>query len=343
MEELRRADANAFVLIDTVCCNKFRSTRESDAHSIGYPACMASARGFDAELAHIESLRDADPATTEAPLRKALGNRNNFIVSKAAKLIAAHNHRSLIPELVENFHRFAADSGKQDPQCWAKEAIAQALAALEYQEPEIFLAGMQIFQPGFTDDAATALRGICALALVQCRGLSSQRVLMHLLPLFTDKQVPVQVNAARAVEQIGSDASALLLRLRAELGSGEPELLGACYSGVLRLEGPSAIPWAAKFLPGPRDEPDEAAAEAAFAIAETRSEAAVALLRATYNRTRDPDFRGTLLTALALTRQDSAINFLFDQIADGSKAAREALENSAPSPATLERLKSLGN
>jgi HEAT repeat protein len=176
---------------------------------------------------------------------------------------------------------------------------------------------------------------------VQCRGLSSQQVLIHLLPLFADKQLPVRVNAARAVEQIGNDACPLLLRLRAELASDEPELLGACYSGVLRLEGAASIPWAAKFLPGPLDEPDEASAEAAFAIAETRSEAAVTLLVATYKRTRDPDFRGTLLTALALTRLDSAIDFLFAEIADGNKAAREALENSAPSPTVLDRLRTL--
>jgi len=299
------------------------------------------ARGFDAELAQLESLRSAPPDETLAPIRKALANRNAFLVSKAAKLAAAHNHQALIPDLVAAFDRFLDDPGKNDPQCWARESIAQTLATFEYQEPEIFLTGMKCFQAGYSGDAATALRGICALALVQCRGLSTQSVLIHLLPLFADPQIPVRVNAARAVEQIGNDAAALLLRLRAELASDSPEVLGACYSGVLRLEGPSAISWAAKFLPQGRDEPDEAAAEAAFAIAETRSEAAFTLLQSTYKRTRDPDFRGTLLTAIALTRQDAAIEFLFTLIADGDRTAREALENSAPNPAVLERLRSL--
>ncbi len=300
---------------------------------------MATARGFDAELAQLESLRNADPATTEAPLRKALTNRNNFIVAKAAKLVPAHDHRALTEDLVAAFARFATDPNKSDPNCWAKTDIAKALAAMEYQEPEIFLQGMRTFQPGFTDDAATALRGLCALALVQCRGLSNTLVLTHLLPLFADPQLSVRVNAVRAVEQIGTDASALLLRLRAELASDEPELLGACYSGVLRLEGPSALPWVARYL---RPEaPDDTASEAAFAIAETRTEAAATLLIATHMRTRDPDFRSTLLTALALTRQGLAIDYLFDQIADGSKPAREALENSAPSNEVLERLRAL--
>ena len=302
-------------------------------------------RGFEAELAQLESLHSADPATTEAPLRKALTSKNNFIVAKAAKLAAAHHHGVLTGVLVEAFPRFLADGPKSDPQCWAKNAIAEALAAFEHQDPEFFLAGMKVIQLdpvwGGSSDTAGTLRGICALGLVQCRGLSNTQVLTHLTPLFADKQLPVRINCARAIEQIGTDAASLLLRLRAELGSGEPELLGACYSGVLRLEGPSAIPWAAKFLPTGRDEPDDTAAEAAFAIADTRTEAAFILLRTHYKQTRDPDFRGTLLTAIALTRQDAAIDFLFELIAEGNKSAREALDNSAPSPATLERLRSL--
>ena len=312
-----------------------------------YPSSMAPTRGFDAELAQLESLRASDPASTLDPIRKALAHRNNFIAAKAAKLAASHNHRALIPELLAAFDRFLPDGAKSDPQCWAKNAVIETLSHFEYQEPEIFLTGMKTLQLegswGGPSDTAGTLRGLSAMALVQCRGLSNTQVLTHLTPLFADKQLPVRVNAARAVEQIGTDASGLLLRLRAELASDEPELLGACYSGVLRLEGPSAIPWAAKFLtnPNPRDPPDAASAEAAFAIAETRTEAAATLLIATHKKARDPDFRGTLLAALALTRQETAINYLFEEIADGNKTAREALENSAPTNEILDRLRTL--
>lgn len=65
----------------------------------------------------------------------------------------------------------------------------------------------------------------------------------------------------RAIEQVGSSSSPLLLRQRAALVNDEPEVLGACYGGVLRLEGLSAIPWIARFL----SSGDEAAAEAALA------------------------------------------------------------------------------
>ena len=303
---------------------------------------MPSGRSFDAELAALESLRDADPASTLAPIRKALTHRNNFIVAKAAKLAALHEHKSLTSDLATAFPRFLkADCAKTDPQCWAKNALAQTLAAFDHQDEELFLSGMRHVQLepvwGGSSDTAGTLRGVCALALANCRSLSSRDVLAHLTPLFADQQLSVQVNAARAVEQIGSDSAALLLRLRAELGSGEPELLGACYSGVLRLDGPTAIPWAARFLHTLA--PDEASAEAAFAIAETRTEAAWLLIKEHYTLARDPDFRGTLLTALALTRQDAALNFLFSLVEQGSRAAREALESTAPSSATLERLR----
>ena len=305
---------------------------------------MPPGRSFDAELAALEALRDADPASTLAPLRQALTHRNNFIVAKAAKLVALREHHTLTDDLASAFRRFLQnDCAKADPQCWAKNALAQTLAAFDYQDEELFLSGMRHIQLepvwGGSSDTAGTLRGICALALVNCRSLSSRDVLAHLTPLFADKQVPVQVNAARAVEQIGSDAAALLLRLRAELGSGEPELLGTCYSGVLRLEGPAAIPWAARFLH--TLSPDEASAEAAFAIAETRTDAAWHLLKEQYNVARDPDFRATLLTALALTRQDAALDFLFSLVKEGSRAAREAIESTAPSLATLERLRLL--
>ncbi|MDP9051886.1 MAG: hypothetical protein M3O31_14380 [Acidobacteriota bacterium] len=131
---------------------------------------------------------------------------------------------------------------------------------------------------GGSADTAGTLRGTCALALVQCRELDSHGLLIHLIPLLADKELPVRVDAVRAVVQVGSDSAALLLRLRAELGSDEPELLGSCYSGVLALEGPGAIPWAARFLLAE----DDAAGEAAMAIAQTHTPEAFQLLRTTF-------------------------------------------------------------
>jgi HEAT repeat protein len=301
------------------------------------------AKSFDTELAALELLRSASAAESESPLRKALSHKNNFLVAKAAQLAAALNLHSLTPELVEAFPRFMKDPVKSDPQCWAKNAIAKALAGFEYQEPDLFLSGMAHIQLepvwGGSSDTAGTLRSQCAFGLVQCRSLSNTQVLTHLLSLFADKETQVRANAARAVEQVGTDAAALLLRLRAELGSDEAEVLGACYSGVLHLEGSGAIPWATRFLRP--HAPDDASSEAAFAIAETRTEAAFCALQAAWKQTRDPDFRGTLLTAVALTRQEAAYDFLLAEAADGSRTACEALESSAPPEEILTRLRAI--
>ncbi len=311
---------------------------------------MPPKRKFDDELAALEALRDVPPEAAEPELAKALNLRNNFLVAKAAAMTLHHRLTSLTPNLAAAFPRFLENSAKSDPQCWAKNALAKALAAFEYQEPEPFLAGMRHIQlepvwGGSTDTAAT-LRGTCALALVQCRAINSHQVLMHLTPLFADKELSVRVNVARAIEQVGTDSAGLLLRLRAELASDEAELLGACYAGVLALEGSAAIPWAAHFLASE----DDAAAEAAMAIAQTHTSEAFQLLRATFGKARDPWFRTAVLSAIALTRQEEATDWLLDLIASEQIAseqpcatdAHEALCRSAPSEETLKRLTQLG-
>ena len=306
---------------------------------------MPPKRNFDADLAALETLRDIAPEAAEPELAKALQHRNNFIVSKAASLAIQHRLSTLIPELAAAFPRFLENPVKSDPQCWAKNAIAKALAAFEYQQPELFLTGMGHIQLepawGGSSDTAGTLRGTCALALVQCRELNSHHVLTRLTPLLADKELSVRVNAVRAIEQVGTDSSALLLRLRAELASDEPELLGACYTAVLALEGPASLPWTAQFLTAE----DDAAAEAAMAISQTHTTEAFQLLRSTFTNARDPWFRNALLSAIALTRQQQATDWLLNLVESENKSAadaHDALCRSAPSAETLERLRQLG-
>ena len=77
-----------------------------------------------------------------------------------------------------------------------------------------------------------------------------------------------------------------------------------------------------------------------FAIAETRSDTTFDLLQQTYKNTRHTEYKDSLLSAIALTRQDKAIDFLFDLFADGNRSAREALETRRRHP-PLERLRKL--
>src|SRR5215469_5318650 len=107
---------------------------------------MTATRDVEQEAAAIEALRQSPLNVAETHLRKSLQNRNNYVVSKAAKLTGDLKLTSLSPDLAAAFTRFMAKPVKSDPQCWAKSAIAKALATLEYQEHELFLQGMRHIQ-----------------------------------------------------------------------------------------------------------------------------------------------------------------------------------------------------
>jgi len=277
-------------------------------------------------------------------LRKALNHRNNYIVAKAAELAARLRLTPLLPELLAAFDRFFTDPIKTDPQCWAKNALSRALAALDCQDAEVFLGGMRHIQLepvwGGSEDTAGPLRATCALALVRCRSLPEIELLRCLMELLVDKVTSVRVEAIRAIEQVGSRSAALLLRLRAILASDEPEVLGACYGGILGIEGASAISWIARFLAGT----DETAAEAAWAIADQRSPEAFAALRDRFAAERNKWFQSVLLSAIALTRQQEALDFLLQLIRAESihaEAAVTAVLESKPADEIAKQLEEM--
>ena len=302
---------------------------------------MPGGRKFEEQLAALDALRDRPAESRIEPLRKALANRNNFVVAKAADLVRTFEIRQLTPESLAAFDRFFENADKTDPQCWAKNAISRVLAAFDHQDADVFLRGMRHIQMepvwGGSSDTAGTLRASCALALVQCKSLGEADLLAHLIDLLADKEKVVRTEAVRAIEMVDSPSAALLLRGRAVLGSDEPEVLGACYGGILRIEGVQAIPWVRRFLSAG----DDAAGEAALAIAATHSSEGFHALRDALEKARDPWFRSVLLSAIALTRQEAAMDFLLGLVAKESRDAEGALEaivRAIPSEETMQRL-----
>jgi HEAT repeat protein len=305
---------------------------------------VSGKRSFEESVAALDALRQQPPEARVEPLRKALAHRNNFVVAKAADLIREFRLEQLTSELLAAFDRFFENPLKTDPQCWAKNAISRALAAFEYQDAALFLRGMRHIQLepvwGGRSDTAGTLRATCALALVQCRSLLEAELLAHLVQLMADKDKSVRVEIVRAIEQVGSPSATLLLRLRAVLGTDEPEVLGACYSGILRIEGAAAIPWVSRFL----DSADDAASEAALAIAGTHSPKGFGALRDRVPTASDPWFRSVLLSAIALTRQDAGLEFLLELVRTESldaEAAIEAILRSMPTSEVTKRLEQM--
>ena len=297
---------------------------------------MPAKKAFEQQISSLDALRQKDENARVEALRRGLNKQNNFLVAKAADMTREFDLKELTPELLQAFDRFFKNPEKTDPQCWAKNALSRALAAFEHQEPDVFLLGMRHIQMepvwGGRSDTAGTLRSTCALALVQCRCVPECDLLAHLIDLMPDKDKAVRVEVVRAIEHVGSPSSSLLLRLRAVLGSDEPEVLGACYGGVLRLEGVTAIPWVKTFLVSG----DDNAAEAALAIAGTHSQEAFQVLQECFAKAHDPWWRSALLSAIALTRQEAAMAFLLDLVRTESLNAEAAIEAILRSGASSE-------
>lgn len=67
---------------------------------------MPGKRAFEQQIAALDALRNAPEKVRIESLQKALGNRNNFIVAKAADLVREFNITQLIDDLLAAFDRF---------------------------------------------------------------------------------------------------------------------------------------------------------------------------------------------------------------------------------------------
>jgi hypothetical protein len=235
----------------------------------------------------------------------------------------------LLPEVLSAFDRFFVDPVKSDPQCWAKNALVKALVKLECRDATVYLRGLRHTQEepvwGGQSDTAGALRGTCTHALVACEGLNDIALLNILLEPLLDQDKTVRMEAARAIGQVGGVSAVLLLKLRILLRKEVPEVLGACFSALLGMEHNdrlSAISLVADFL----DDGEEAAAEAAFALAETHEPAALTALIDRRRMGADTWFGSVLDQAIVLSRLPEGMDFLLVVIEKDVRQAASALE-----------------
>jgi hypothetical protein len=294
-------------------------------------------RQIENEVERLNLLRETAPNEAIAPLRKALSDRVNLIVAKAAKVAAEMRLHDLLPDLLRAFERLLEKPVERDPQCWGKNAIAKALVTLDHQEAAPFLRGIRHIQMepvwGGEEDTAATLRGTCALALPSCTGIERTQILRHLVDALADRALPVRSDAARAIAQMEGDEAILLLRLKARLGDPESEVTGQVFDYLFQLEHDGALPFVAGFLQ-PKLGP--VAEEAALAMGSSRLPGAASLLQEAWTRQRDPDFRSVLLRALSATRQPPALDFLLHLVGNAREAdalsAMEALALHRDSP-----------
>ncbi|HEY9126242.1 MAG TPA: HEAT repeat domain-containing protein [Acidobacteriaceae bacterium] len=288
-------------------------------------------RGFERELAMLEGMHGRELAAEDVEqLRKLLGASNNFVVSKAAKRVADAGLTQLMAEVLAAYGRFFADPVKSDPQCWAKTELAKALVKFECQDAEVFIRGMRHVQEepvwGGQSDTAGALRAACTHALVACHSLSNARLLDLLLEPLVDKDKIVRMEAARAIGHAGGMSAALVLKLRVMVGRDEPEVMGACFSALLAMDADEHAPAIALVAGFLDKDDDEVAGEAAFALAETHVQAALAALIARRQKGASSWLYSVLDHAIALTRLAEGVDFLLALLERDPRHAESVLE-----------------
>jgi PBS lyase HEAT-like repeat len=283
-----------------------------------------------------------------AALRKALKDRINLVVAKAAKLAGELHAAELTPDLAASFDRLMEKPVARDPQCWGKNAIASALVALDYREPELFLRGARHIQMepvwGAEEDTAQVLRGICLLALPACERISREEVLRCLVDGLAEPAQNVRQESVRAIAQMAGPEAAPVLRLKARVGDEESAVIGQVFDALVQLEGAAALPFLASFLYAGRPETRE---EAALALGASRLPEAVEILRTALDAARDCQFREVLMRALSASRQPEAIDVLLNLFNQGRSADREAalaaLELHRETPAIWSRVEAARN
>ncbi len=265
--------------------------------------------------------------TTIRVLRRALVDRVNLVIARAATTVAGTQATALIPDLVQSFTRLLEKKRDADPQCWGKNALAQALKDLGHAECSLFVRGMQHVQRepvwGGQVDTAITLRGICAFGLVQCTDLPRREILRHLVDALTDPEARVRADAARALEEMNGEEVVLLLRLKARAGDKEAAVTGQVLECLLRLQGDEVVPFVAEFL---RSDVEEIRDEAALALGTSRLASATEMLIETWRKQQNLGRGSGVLRGLSASRQERALEFLLEILRDGREwEAREAL------------------
>jgi len=294
---------------------------------------MAKKPTSEEKIVRLKAFRD-DPQSGPAleEFTRALKDRSNYVVARAAEMIGECGIKDLMPVLRAALDRFLVNPVKTDPQCLAKTAIAEALNKLGYEDVEFFANGMRYiqFEPvwGGETDTAAYFRGLCAFGLARSSVGDALAVLTPLAELLADSQKPARINAARAIAYYSRREGIPLLRFKIRTGDEDPEVIGECFAALLSMEPREAIHFVAGYLDSP--DPD-LRLEAATTLGESREVRAFEALKTCWENHYDPEYKKTLLIAMGLSRQQVAVDFLLSLITGkDTETAADALTALGP-------------
>ena len=267
------------------------------------------------KLEHLKEMRASGASdVTLQELRKALRDKVNVVVAKAADILGEWQAVTLLPDLLEAFSRLL-DHPEADQQCWGKNALSKSIKNLGYSESALLLRGLKHHQYesvwGGKVDTAGALRATCAFAIVQCVDIPRHAILVHLVDALADSDARVRADGLRALAQMGGRDVELLLRLKAHAGDQDIRVMGQVFECILQMEGNPAVPFIAEFL---RHTNEEVSDEAALALGASRLQVAADLLIQKWTDSKLKHTQSILLRAISVSRLDSALSFLIDQV-----------------------------
>ncbi len=264
-----------------------------------------------------ELLAEPDSGIARRELAKALGDRSNHLVGKAAKVTAELGFDELTGELTAAFDRFMVEPASTDKGCVAKSAIVKALVDFEAREEDVYLRGVRHRQPepayGGPVDTAVPVRTLCAEGLMISR---HPDLALEMTELLIDPEMSARVAAARVLAASGRMEAEPLLRLKAHLGDSEPEVTTEALAGLLAIAPRRSLPFAAKFL---ESNDGAVVTSAALALGESRLEEAVPLLSRRYRRGADRRLEQTLLIAISMLRREGGFDVLLSLVKDGDQ------------------------
>jgi len=291
---------------------------------------VAKAPPTEAALATIRSIRDEpEKYDLRRDLAPLLRHKSNHVIAAAADTVGRLEAVALAPDLVDVFGELMKSPSKLDQGCKALTAIAKTLVLLDDPASKVYFAGIRHVQKeasfGPPVDNAASLRGLCAQGLAR---MSHPEALLECVRLLVDPEVAARSGALRAIGETGQPAAELLLRFKALIGDKDDEVMAECFAALLALAPAQSAAFVAEFL---QSQVDGIAERAALALGESRLPAALSLLRRAWEATVEPGIRRTLLVAIAMLRQDDAVEFLVSRIAEDSQnAAVDALTALAP-------------
>ena len=144
------------------------------------------------------------------------------------------------------------DPETTDKLCRAKIATVEALDKLEHEGPDVFLRAARHvqYEPVFggREDTAGALRAAAIIALAR---MGYRSLLPLLIDGLVDSKKEVRIAAAQALGDHGTEAATLLLRLKARVGDGDPDVISECLFGLLSAAPKESLPLVAEFLDSP--------------------------------------------------------------------------------------------